>query len=232
MRSLPVVTAWRPRVMPHRAEIYRDWAAGGWNSLTGPSIHGGQDLPFLLLAACTELWNAAFMAFAQCPLLTTGAIAPIAAHRSDPIKQHYLPKMISGECSGTTTLTEPQSGSDLSQVRCKAQRNTDGIYRISGSKIYLTSGAHGLCRKNRPGLNPPRCLHSADLRGHERDPGHRPCDPKTGPEGRPDPRGNFANGPDRGCCTSRKLGADQLCHIAQHAAQRPDCRFRIPGRLH
>ncbi len=127
---------------PHWAETYRDWAAGGWNSLTGPSIHGGQDLPFLLLAACTELWNAACMAFALCPLLTTGAIEAIAAHGSDEIAQHYLPKMISGEWSGTMNLTEPQSGSDLSQLRCKAQRNTDGTYRISGSKIYITYGAH------------------------------------------------------------------------------------------
>ncbi len=127
---------------PNFAQTYRDWAAGGWNSLTGPAAHGGQDLPFLLLAACTELWNASCMAFALCPLLTTGAIEAIAAHGSDEIVQRYLPKMISGEWTGTMNLTEPQSGSDLSQLRCKAQRTPDGTYRLRGAKIYITYGAH------------------------------------------------------------------------------------------
>ena len=127
---------------PGWQETYSDWCAGGWNSLTGPTEYGGQDLPFLLSAACTELWNASSIAFALCPLLTTGAIEAIAAHGTDELKQYYLPKLISGEWTGTMNLTEPQSGSDLSQLRCKAQRNADQSYRITGNKIYITYGEH------------------------------------------------------------------------------------------
>ncbi len=127
---------------PGWQETYRDWCAAGWNSLTGPAAYEGQNLPFLLQAACTELWNAASLAFALCPLLTTGAIEAIAAHASDDLKQHYLPKLVSGEWSGTMNLTEPQSGSDLSQLRCKAVRKNDGSYRITGNKIYITYGDH------------------------------------------------------------------------------------------
>lgn len=125
---------------PGWPELYRDWCAMGWNSLTGPIEFGGQGLPILLSAACTEMWNASSIAFALCPLLTTGAIEALAAHATEEIKQTYLPKLISGEWSGTMNLTEPQSGSDLSQLRCKAERNSDGTYRITGNKIYITYG--------------------------------------------------------------------------------------------
>ncbi|MGL6209537.1 MAG: acyl-CoA dehydrogenase family protein, partial [Paracoccaceae bacterium] len=132
---------------PGWRETYGDWSSGGWNSLAGPAAYGGQELPFLLSAACTELWNAACMAFALSPLLTTGAIEAIAAHASDDLKQTYLPKMISGEWTGTMNLTEPQSGSDLSELRCKARRSGDGSYRITGSKIFITYGEHD-CASN------------------------------------------------------------------------------------
>jgi acyl-CoA dehydrogenase len=127
---------------PGWKDVYQDWSAAGWNGISAPAAFGGQALPILLSAACTELWNSACMAFALCPLLTTGAIEAIAAHAAEDLKQFYLPKLISGEWSGTMNLTEPQSGSDLSQLRCKAQRNADGSYRITGNKIYITYGDH------------------------------------------------------------------------------------------
>ena len=127
---------------PGWRDVYQDWCAAGWNSLSGPVAFGGQDLPMVLAAACTELWNSASMGFALCPLLTTGAIEAIAAHASEELKQRYLPKMVSGEWSGTMNLTEPQAGSDLSQLRCKALRNPDGSYAITGSKIFITYGEH------------------------------------------------------------------------------------------
>ncbi len=127
---------------PGWQELYRDWCAGGWNSLTGPAKYDGQGLPLVLAAACTELWNAASISFALCPLLTTGTIEAIAQHASEDLKQRYLPKLVSGEWSGTMNLTEPQSGSDLSHLRCKAHRNRDGSYRITGNKIYITYGEH------------------------------------------------------------------------------------------
>jgi acyl-CoA dehydrogenase len=132
---------------PGWKETYQEWGAAGWSGLTAPAAYGGQGLPILMSAACTELWNSASIAFALCPLLTTGAIEAIATHASDELKQRYLPKMISGEWSGTMNLTEPQSGSDLSQLRCKAQRHGDGSYRITGNKIYITYGDHD-CTSN------------------------------------------------------------------------------------
>jgi acyl-CoA dehydrogenase len=129
---------------PGWVETYRDWCAGGWNGLTGTQQFEGQGLPILLSAACTELWNAACISFALCPLLTTGAIEAITAHAAPELQNHYLPKLITGEWSGTMNLTEPQSGSDLSQLRCKAKRHSDGTYRITGNKIYITYGDHNL----------------------------------------------------------------------------------------
>jgi acyl-CoA dehydrogenase len=127
---------------PGWKEAYGEWCDGGWNSLTGPEAHGGQGLPMALAAATTEIWNGASIGFALCPLLTTGAIEAIAAHATEELKAAYLPNLVAGAWSGTMNLTEPQSGSDLSQLRCKARPQGDGSYRISGSKIYITYGGH------------------------------------------------------------------------------------------
>lgn len=126
---------------------YRDWCAAGWNGLAGPADHGGQGLPMLMAVGCTELWNSASMAFALCPLLTAGAIEAIAAHACQDLKDLYLPKLVSGEWTGTMNLTEPQAGSDLSDLRCRAERLGDGTYSITGSKIFITYGEHD-CASN------------------------------------------------------------------------------------
>ena len=128
-------------------DVYRSWSEAGWNSLTGPTAYGGQELPMIMAVACTELWNAACLAFAVNPLLTAGAIEAIAAHATPALKERYLPNLISGLWTGTMNLTEPQSGSDLSGLRSKADRNGDGTYRISGTKIYITYGEHD-CSEN------------------------------------------------------------------------------------
>ncbi len=125
-------------------EAYTDWAAAGWGSLAATPDYGGQGLPNLLSAACNEIWDAANMAFALNPLLTIGAIEAIAVHGTDALKQAYLPKMISGEWTGTMNLTEPQAGSDLSALRTRAQPAGDGSYRITGGKIFITYGEHDL----------------------------------------------------------------------------------------
>jgi acyl-CoA dehydrogenase len=92
----------------------------------------------IMAVACTELWNAACVAFAVNPLLTAGTIEAIAAHAAPALKERYLPQLISGLWTGTLSLTEAQSGSDLSSLRCKADRNSDGTYRVSGTKIFIT----------------------------------------------------------------------------------------------
>ena len=123
---------------------YRTWIDGGWNGLSADPDHGGQGLPLLLNAACTEMWNAGSLSFGLCPLLTAGGIEALAQHGSDELKAHYLGKLVSGEWTATMNLTEPQAGSDLAQLRSRAERMSDGSYRIVGAKIYITYGEHDL----------------------------------------------------------------------------------------
>ncbi len=122
-------------------EAYQQFVENGWPGLHQPTEFDGQGLPFLLQSVVSEMWNASNMAFALCPMLTAGAIESINAHGSDAIKQTYLPKMVSGEWTGTMNLTEPQAGSDLSAVRTKAEKMGDH-YLIKGSKIFITWGDH------------------------------------------------------------------------------------------
>ncbi|AOO81056.1 acyl-CoA dehydrogenase family protein [Bosea vaviloviae] len=129
---------------PGWKEAYKAWAEAGWNALPGPEVYGGQALPTLLQSACTEMWNSASLAFALGPLLTIGAIEAVHAHGSDHLKQTYLAKLVSGEWMGTMNLTEPQAGSDLNALRSKAERAGDGTYRITGQKIFITYGEHGM----------------------------------------------------------------------------------------
>ena len=123
---------------------YRTWIEGGWNGLSADPEHGGQGLPLLLSAACTEMWNAASLSFGLCPLLTAGGIEALAQHGSEDLKAGYLGKLVSGEWTATMNLTEPQAGSDLAQLRSRAEPIGDGCYRIVGAKIYITYGEHDL----------------------------------------------------------------------------------------
>jgi alkylation response protein AidB-like acyl-CoA dehydrogenase len=129
---------------PGWKEAYTSWAAAGWNGLAAPEAFGGQALPYALSAACTEMWNAASMAFGIGPVLTMGAVEALAIHGSEELKRVYLPKLISGEWTGSMQLTESQAGSDVGALRTKAERASDGSYRISGQKIFITYGEHDL----------------------------------------------------------------------------------------
>ncbi len=131
--------------MPHGwKEVYSDWTAAGWNGLMAEEALGGQGLPCVINSACLEMWNAASGAFGLGPLLTQGAIEALQAHAAPELKAKYLPKMITGEWTGTMNLTEPQAGSDLSALRSRAERAGDGTYRITGQKIFITYGEHDL----------------------------------------------------------------------------------------
>lgn len=123
-------------------EAYQQFVAGGWGALPCPEEHGGQGLPEMVAMAVCEIWNASNLSFGLCPLLTQGAVDALLAHGSDELKRTYLPKMVSGEWSGTMNLTEPHAGSDLGALRTKAERQPDGTYRITGTKIYITYGDH------------------------------------------------------------------------------------------
>ena len=121
---------------------YRQYCENGWNGLTKNPAHGGQGLPQLVATAVEEMWHSSNMAFDLCPLLTQGAIEAIELVGTEEQKHRYLPKMVSGEWTGTMNLTEPQAGSDLAAVRTKAVKQADGSYRLYGNKIFITYGEH------------------------------------------------------------------------------------------
>lgn len=125
-------------------EAYKAYCEGGWNALPFSVDHGGQGLPWALAFCMQEMWQSANVAFGLCPLLTQGAVEAIEAHGSLAQKEYYLPKLIEGSWTGTMNLTEPQAGSDLSQVRTRAEPNGDGTYKIFGQKIYITYGEHDM----------------------------------------------------------------------------------------
>jgi acyl-CoA dehydrogenase len=125
-------------------EAYRQFCEGGWNGIGSPVGYGGQGLPGVLSMAVKELATSANLSFSLGPLLTAGAIEAINRCADDELKQIYLPKLVSGEWTGTMNLTEPQAGSDLALLRAKAEPVDDGSYRISGQKIFITYGEHDL----------------------------------------------------------------------------------------
>jgi alkylation response protein AidB-like acyl-CoA dehydrogenase len=132
------------KTAPGWIEAYHRWVEGGWNGLSAPEAFGGQGLPIALHAACSEMVSAANVAFGLCPLLTQSGIEALEAHGSDELKRLYLPKLVSGEWSGSMQLTEPQAGSDVGALRTKAERASDGSYRLKGSKIFITYGDHDM----------------------------------------------------------------------------------------
>ena len=123
---------------------YKAFVDGGWAALSGPEDFGGQGLPHVLASSAIEIWCGANLAFGLCPLLTQGAVDAMRAAASPELKARYLPKMVSGEWSGTMNLTEPQAGTDLGALKTRAVPQSDGSYRLFGTKIYITYGDHEL----------------------------------------------------------------------------------------
>jgi alkylation response protein AidB-like acyl-CoA dehydrogenase len=125
-------------------EAYKQFVEAGWPTLSGPEEFGGQGLPHVVMTAFEEFAISANMAFMMYPGLTAGATAAILAKGSDEQKALYCPKMISGEWGGTMNLTEPQCGTDLGLIKTKAEPQTDGSYRVTGTKIFISAGEHDL----------------------------------------------------------------------------------------
>jgi alkylation response protein AidB-like acyl-CoA dehydrogenase len=130
------------RTAPGFPDAYKQFAAGGWNGLSAAEAHGGQGLPKALEVAVFEMIQGANMAFGLCPMLTLAAIEALSTHGTDRQKSLYLPRLVSGEWTGTMNLTEPQAGSDLGAITSRATPDGDGGYRLSGEKIYITWGDH------------------------------------------------------------------------------------------
>jgi alkylation response protein AidB-like acyl-CoA dehydrogenase len=125
-------------------DAFKQMVEGGWIGISVPAEFGGQDLPATLTVAVNEMLCSANMAFAMYPGLTQGAIAALLAHASPELKTKYLPKMVTGEWTGTMNLTEPHCGTDLGLLRTKAVKQADGSYQITGTKIFISAGEHDL----------------------------------------------------------------------------------------
>ncbi|MGB0864932.1 MAG: acyl-CoA dehydrogenase [Granulosicoccaceae bacterium] len=124
-------------------EAYQQFVEAGWMQLSATTEYGGQGLPYTVGACVNEMWKSANMAFSLCPLLSHGAIEAVTAHGSPELKDKYLAKMIEGVWTGTMNLTEPQAGTDLAALKSKAIPEGDH-YRVSGQKIFITYGEHGM----------------------------------------------------------------------------------------
>ena len=140
-------SSWKDGVVtttPGFKQAFRQFGEGGWQGLQHPSEFGGQNLPKTIGAACIEMLNSANLSFALCPLLTDGAIEALLTAGTPEQQALYLPKMISGEWTGTMNLTEPQAGSDLALVRTRAEPQPDGTHLLFGTKIFITYGEHDM----------------------------------------------------------------------------------------
>jgi acyl-CoA dehydrogenase len=125
-------------------EGYRQYAEGGWMGISVPTEYGGQGLPGTLTVMINEILCGAGIAFSMYPGLTQGAIAALLHHGTAEQKAFYLPRMTSGEWTGTMNLTEPHCGTDLGLCRTKAEKQPDGSYTITGTKIFISAGEHDL----------------------------------------------------------------------------------------
>ncbi|MBL3701535.1 acyl-CoA dehydrogenase [Sulfitobacter sp. BDSS02] len=128
------------RTSPGFAEGWKAIAEGGWIGISAPEEHGGMGLPVTLLTSVNEMMSSACLSLELAPLMSMGQIEALEHHASDEIKDLYLPKLISGEWSGTMNLTEPQAGSDVGALSTKAEPLDDGTYAITGQKIYISWG--------------------------------------------------------------------------------------------
>jgi alkylation response protein AidB-like acyl-CoA dehydrogenase len=122
-------------------EAYRQYVAGGWGALPVSAEFGGQGLPRIVATPVEEMWCSGNMSFSLCPMLTQGALHAIELRGSEHLRRTFLPRMASGEWTGTMNLTESQAGSDLAMVKTRAVRESDH-YRITGQKIFITYGEH------------------------------------------------------------------------------------------
>ncbi|HEX8307713.1 MAG TPA: acyl-CoA dehydrogenase [Allosphingosinicella sp.] len=129
---------------PGFREAYRAYVEGGWGTLAGPPEQGGQGLPLVLATVVMEDLGSANMAFSLVTMLSAGAVEALKHHGSPEMQAQWLPKLVSGEWTGTMNLTEPQAGSDVGALKSRAEPAGDGSWRVSGQKIYITFGDHDL----------------------------------------------------------------------------------------
>ena len=202
-------------------DAYRAYVEGGWGSLDGPEEAGGQGLPFALATVVLEDLGSANMAFTLCPMLTVGAIEAIHTHGSAEQKAVYLPKLVSGEWTGTMNLTEPQAGSDVGALRTAAMPNDDGSWSITGQKIYITFGDHDLT---------DNIIHLVLARTPDAPPGTKGISLFLVPKLRADGNGAFTVPNDVRCASiEHKLGINASPTCTMVYGDAGDCRGWLIG---
>ncbi len=142
--SPPILENGVVRTSPGYKEAYKKFIEDGWISLSCDPKYGGQGMPKTVSTFFDEMLSSTCLAFKLYSELTIGAYNCILRHASDEIKDMYLPKMVQGKWSGTMCLTEPVCGTDLGLLKTKAEEQSDGTYKVSGQKIFITSGDHDL----------------------------------------------------------------------------------------
>ena len=125
-------------------KAYRQYVEGGWPALSCDPEYGGQGLPFVVNQCFYEMMNSSNQAWTMYPGLSHGAYEALHAHGTDAQKNIYLPKLVSGEWTGTMCLTEPHCGTDLGLLRTKAEPQPDGSYKLTGNKIFISAGEHDM----------------------------------------------------------------------------------------
>ena len=125
-------------------DAYKKFAEAGWSSISLPSEIGGGGMPIVLSGGTLEILSSANLAFGLAPGLSAGAISALNFHGSQEQKDKFLPKLVSGEWTGTMNLSEPQAGSDLGTITTKAEKADDGTYRVTGTKVWITFGEHDM----------------------------------------------------------------------------------------
>ena len=129
-------------VSPGFMEAYQQTVAAGWTAIGAPVEYGGGGFPSVVSIAIQDLLATACLSFSLCPLLTGGSIDALLAFGSEQQREVYLPKLVTGEWSGTMNLTEPEAGSDVGALTARAEPNDDGSWRVTGQKIFITYGDH------------------------------------------------------------------------------------------
>ena len=129
---------------PGFREAYQQFTHGGWTAVSADPDHGGAGFPLVVDVAIQEMFTSANMAFSLCPMLSQSAIGAIAAHGSPEQQHRWLPSLTNGTWTGTMLLTEPQAGSDVGALTTRAERQSDGSYKLWGQKIFITWGEHDM----------------------------------------------------------------------------------------
>ena len=200
---------------------YRAYIEGGWGSLDAPEEFGGQGLGFAMQTVVFEDLGSANMAFTLCPILSGGAIEALHAHGTSEQKAMYLPKLVSGEWTGTMNLTEPQAGSDVGALRSAATPNGDGSFSIKGTKIYITFGEHDLTNN---------IIHLVLARTPDAPPGTKGISLFLVPKFRPDADGSHAILNDVRCVSiEHKLGINASPTCVLTFGDNDDCKGWLIG---